>query len=161
MGCDVQEWEREGKRGKVADVPFGQEFHTSSLTRPTVVSGTNAIDLRRPETSKNCTSVCGTCGTMTAAASAGTTSSGPPSGGAGGAGAPPPLLLLLLLPPPPPPGTAPTSHTSMLSPAAVPGRVLFSTRVNEVRVLAGSTAISTGMELVNVGREVLRCGEAR
>jgi len=31
-------------------------FHTSSFTRPTVVSGSNAIDRRRPETSKNCKS---------------------------------------------------------------------------------------------------------
>jgi len=66
--CVREKGKEKGKRGKSGegegicvnrgrDVPFGQLFHASSFTRPTVVSGSNAIDLRRPETSKNCTSV--------------------------------------------------------------------------------------------------------
>jgi hypothetical protein len=69
-----------GVRGWKDRVPFGQVFHTSSFTRPTVVSGSNAIDLRRPETSRNCTSVCGTCGTTAPVSS----SSSCPSSCAGG-----------------------------------------------------------------------------
>lgn len=82
-------------RGEV-DVPFGQVFHKSSFTRPTVVSGSNAIDLRRPETSKNCTSVCGTCGTAAGApvsscscctsSSCGAPASAPPSSGTASSG---------------------------------------------------------------------------
>jgi hypothetical protein len=139
--------EGEGEKGRgggrVADVPPGQVFHTSSFTRPTVVSGSNAIDLRRPETSKNCTSVWGTCGTTTAAACSTCSDSSSGCGTCAGA----------------PSGRTTSSPASLLSPAAVPGRVLLSTRVNEVRVLAGSAAISTGTELANVGRETLRSGE--
>jgi hypothetical protein len=139
---------REGR-----DVPFGQVFHTSSLTRPTVVSGSNAIDLRRPDTSRNCTSVCGTCGTSTAPVSTSCLSS---SSGCARASAPP-------LPPPLPSSrtaataaAATSSSRQLLSPAALPGRVL-STRVNEVRVLAGRAAISPGMDRAIVGRELLEC----
>ena len=146
-------------RTKWRDVPFGQVFHTSSFTRPTVVSGSNAIDLRRPETSRNCISVCGTCGTTTATAAP--ISPSPfrgctPSCGGAPASAPPP-------PRGPSSGTAPPSSSSPssgwpgLSPAADPGRVPWSTRVNEVRVLAGSAAISTGMDLAIVGSEILEC----
>jgi len=142
------------------NVPFGQVFHTSSFTRPTVVSGSNAIDRRRPDTSKNCTSVCGNCGTTAPVSSSSCSSS---SGGAlrGSAPSPPPLPLPS---PVPGPGTGSLGRRWLwlllwlleLSPAAVPGRV-SSTRVNEVRVLAGRAAISTGTDLANVGREVFEC----
>lgn len=130
--------------GGKGNIPLGQVFHASSFTRPTVVSGSKAIDLRRPETSKNCTSVWGTCGTR---GTGGTASS---SRSASGGGTRAPLLPSL--------GTASSSRSSLL-PAAELGRVL-STRVNDVRVLAGSAVISTGTDLENVGRDVLRCGGA-
>jgi hypothetical protein len=139
-----------GGRGAKDNVPFGQVFHKSSFTRPTVVSGSNAIDRRRPETSKNCTSVCGTCGTTAPVSSSSRSTSG--GGGALRASAPSP---------PPGPGTGSSARWWLwwllgISPAAVPGRV-SSTRVNEVRVLAGRAAISSGMDLVNVGREDFEC----
>ena len=140
------------REGVKVNVPFGQVFHTSSFTRPTVVSGSNAIDLLRPETSRNCTSVCGTCGTTTAPVSTPCSSPGCAHGSA------PPLPL------PPSSETAPaaaaaaaiSSSRQLLSPAALPGRVR-STRVNEVRVLAGRAAISPGMDRAIVGRELLEC----
>jgi len=141
-------WGREGVTGAKYNVPFGQVFHTSSFTRPTVVSGSNAIERRRPDTSKNWTSVCGTCGGTTTPVSASSSSS---SGGSGAlAPAPAPS-------PSPGPGTGSLGRWLLeISPAAVPGRV-SSTRVNEVRVLAGSVAISSGMDLANVGRKVFEC----
>jgi hypothetical protein len=143
---------KEGRGGgRKRNVPFGQVLHASSFTRRTVVSGSNVIALRRPVTSKNCKSVCGTCGTVTTAS----TPSGCSSASAGGSAR--------AVPPPPPPSpsslqTGTVSSRTSSSPAMLPGLVVLSTRVNEVRVLAGSTAISTGRDLVNVGREALRCG---
>ena len=147
--------------GSKDDVPFGQVFHTSSFTRPTVVSGSKANDRRRPETSKNCTSVCGTCGTTAPVSSSRCSSSGgrgAPRASPAPAPSPPPPLPLPSPSPGPVAGTGSPSGRWLLelSPAAVPGRV-SSTRVNEVRVLAGSAVISTGMDLANVGREVFEC----
>lgn len=134
------------------NVPFGQVFHTSSFTRPTVVSGSNAIDRRRPETSKNCTSACVSCGT-TAPVSSSSSSS---RGGCGALRASPASASASAPSLPPPPSGGRWLWTIEVSPAAVPGRV-SSTRVNEVRVLAGRAAISSGMDRANVGREALEC----
>ena len=144
----MRKCEERGQAEGGENVPFGQVFHTSSFTRRTVVSGSNAIDLLRPETSRNCTSVCGTWGTAIAPVSTPCSSPGCAHASA------PPL--------PPTSGTAPaaaaatSSSRQLLSPAAVPGRV-WSTRVNEVRVLAGRAAISPGMDRAIVGRELLEC----
>lgn len=50
------------------DSPLGQAFHTSSFTRPTVVSGSKDIVRRRPDTSRNVSGVCGVCGIAVGAA---------------------------------------------------------------------------------------------
>ena len=55
-------WGREGKK-KGIYAPVGHAFHTSSLTRAIVVSGSNDMVLRRPETRRKVREVCGVCGT--------------------------------------------------------------------------------------------------
>lgn len=52
----------DGAGGRSSCQSFGQAFHTSSFTRPIVVSGSNDIVLRRPETSRNVRDTCGVCG---------------------------------------------------------------------------------------------------
>ena len=75
-------WEKRPGRSKTQhrDAPLGHAFHTSSFVRPTVVSGSNVIDRRLPDTSKKVSATCGVCGTSsspvgTAAAASSSSSS--------------------------------------------------------------------------------------
>lgn len=55
--------------------PLGQVFHTSSLTLPTVVSGSKDIVRRRPETRRKVIDTCGVCGMASSVSCAPTSSS--------------------------------------------------------------------------------------
>jgi hypothetical protein len=108
------------------------------------------MDLRRPETSRNCKSVCDICGTGGddgGADSSGCSSFWEGSGGGGGGGGVGSSGVPSLS------TEGPVTISSRWSVVELPG----STRVKDVRVLAGSAAISTGIDLENVGSEGSDC----
>jgi len=66
--CRIRRYE--GAGGRSSCHSDGHAFHTSSLTRPILISVSNDMVLRRPETSRKVRGVCGVEGTAVAALAA-------------------------------------------------------------------------------------------
>lgn len=75
-------------------LPFGHAFHTSSFTLPTVISWSNDIVLRLPETSKKVSDTCGMSGTSASTPGSSCVLSTPATGFVSRAGSPSPSSAL-------------------------------------------------------------------